>query len=93
MTLLEAAASGVPVVSTDVGSVRDLIREGETGYLVAAGDVDGLTERVGRLLGDAALRERMGQAAAARARRDFALERMVRDYENLFATVAGEAAS
>jgi glycosyltransferase involved in cell wall biosynthesis len=88
VALLEAHACGVPVVSTDVGSIRDVIAEGETGFLVPAGDAGALADRVGRLLGDAGLRARMGEAARRRAERLFDRSTMVRAYEDLFVRVA-----
>ena len=84
VTLLEAHACGVPAVSTDVGSVRDIVQEGETGFLVAAGDGAGLADRLVRLLSDPGLRARMGTAARERAERLFDLDAMVRSYEDLF---------
>lgn len=66
-SLLEAMAAARPIVATDVGGVRDAVGEGVTGYVVAARDVDALAERLAELLGDAALRARMGAAGRARA--------------------------
>ena len=65
MAMLEAQAAGLPVVAGDVGGVRDVVREGETGFLVADGAPAALAERLGRLIGDAGLRRRMGEAAKA----------------------------
>ncbi len=89
VTLLEAHACGVPAVSTDVGSVRDVIAEGETGWLVPVGDAAAMAERLGRLLADPALRARMGAAARARAEQRFDRGAMVRAYEDLFVRLAG----
>ena len=87
VSLIEALASGTPVVSTDVGSVRDVIAEGETGLLVPAGDVEGFATVLGRLLDDHALRARMGAAARAEALRRFRREDMLAAYERLFLQV------
>ncbi|SCL21895.1 Glycosyltransferase involved in cell wall bisynthesis [Micromonospora nigra] len=65
-TILEAMASGLPVVSTDVVGVRDCVRPDDNGLLVPAGDPAALAAAVRRLLDDAALRRRL----AVRARRD-----------------------
>ncbi|MDG4800057.1 glycosyltransferase family 4 protein [Micromonospora sp. WMMD980] len=65
-TILEAMASGLPVVSTDVVGVRDCVRPDENGVLVPAGDPAALAGAVRRLLDDPALRRRL----AAQARRD-----------------------
>ena len=84
VTLLEAHACAVPAVSTDVGSIRDIVEEGVTGFLVGAGDGESLAERLVRLMSDAGLRARMGAAARERAERLFELDGMVRAYEELF---------
>jgi glycosyltransferase involved in cell wall biosynthesis len=62
-SIIEAMAAGKPVVATDVGGVRSLVSDGETGYLVPSRDADALAEACLRLLGDPAARERMGHAA------------------------------
>lgn len=67
MSVLEAMASGLPVVSTTVGGIPEAVRDGVDGFLVAPGDVVGLADRLGRLLSDSALAHRMGQASRARA--------------------------
>lgn len=63
---LEANAAGLPAVITDIGGIGEIVREGETGYLVPPGDETAFFERLDRLVGDAALRERMGNAARKR---------------------------
>ncbi len=92
VSLMEAHACGVPAVSTDVGSVRDVVAEGETGYLAPAGDAATLAARLERLLGDAPLCSRMGSAARARAERLFDQDEMVRGFQDLFQRVAASAA-
>jgi glycosyltransferase involved in cell wall biosynthesis len=73
-TILEAMSSGVPVVSTDVGAIREAVVEGESGYLVAADDRAGIARRVGQLIDDRSLREQMGAAARLRAVTEFDVE-------------------
>ncbi len=63
MALLEAQAAGLPVVAGRVRGVADVVRDGETGLL--ADDADGFATALRRVLGDAALRHRLGAAAAA----------------------------
>jgi glycosyltransferase involved in cell wall biosynthesis len=60
--ILESMALGVPVIATSVGGVREVIRDGENGYLTRPGDVDALSDRLRRLLGDADLRHTLGNA-------------------------------
>ena len=69
LTVIESNALGTPDVASDAPGLRDSVRHGETGFLVAVGDVDGFTERIGALLGDDALALRMSAAALAFARR------------------------
>ena len=62
-TLLEAMACGLPAVASRVGGVPDLVRPMETGLLAAPGDAAQLAEGIAALVGDAALRARLGAAA------------------------------
>ena len=64
--VLESMASGVPVVGCKAGGIPDLIRDGDTGFLVEAGDVDGYLKCVTKL-SDAAYRAEMGKRARAEA--------------------------
>ena len=68
----EAMAAGRPVVAGAVGGLLDLVVDGETGLLVEPGDLTGLRAALERLLGDATLRRRLGEAGRERARRKFA---------------------
>mgnify|MGYP003374773143 CR=1 FL=1 len=65
--MLEAMAAARPVVMTDVGHVTSAVTDGVEGYVVAAGDVDALTDRLRRLLTDPVRARSMGLAARARA--------------------------
>jgi glycosyltransferase involved in cell wall biosynthesis len=64
---LEAAAAGKPAIVSDIGGLKDVVVDGETGYLVAPGDPGALREALRSLISDPALRERMGRAAIERA--------------------------
>jgi glycosyltransferase involved in cell wall biosynthesis len=68
IALIEAMAAGVPVVASDVGETRALVRDGANGYVVPVGDVEAIASRVDSLLGDDLLRKRFGDAAARDAR-------------------------
>lgn len=63
ISVLEAMASGKPVVATDTGGVRDIIADEVTGYLVGIRDMESMKKKVIGLLNDKALRERLGKAA------------------------------
>jgi glycosyltransferase involved in cell wall biosynthesis len=67
LTLIEAMAGGLPVVTTAVCGMRDVIRDGENGLLVPPRSPETLSAAVGRLLDDADLRRPLGRAAAAEA--------------------------
>lgn len=69
LTVIEANAAGTPVVATDADGLRDSVRDGETGWLVTDGDVDGFADRIGALLEDDALATRMSAAALAWSKR------------------------
>jgi len=72
----EAMAHGRAVVASDVGGLRDLVVDGETGLLVPPGDVPALRAALERLLGDPELRRRLGAAGRERARERFSWERV-----------------
>jgi glycosyltransferase involved in cell wall biosynthesis len=71
-SLLEAAACGRPIVATDVPGCREIVRAGESGFLVPPGDVAGLARAVARLAGDPALRASFGRAGRRLVEREFA---------------------
>lgn len=70
-SVIEAMAAGLPVVATRSGSLPEVVRDDETGLLVPPGDAGALAAALERLLDDASLRGRLGQAAAARFDREF----------------------
>lgn len=80
LVMLEAMASGVPVVATGVGDIPRLVQRGVTGELVDAGDAPGLAAALGPLVEDGALRARMGAAGRAFVARDYSQDTMVRQY-------------
>ena len=77
--VLEAGATGRAVVTTDAPGCRDAVVDGETGYLVPVRDSATLAERIGELLADPDLRQRMGNAGRERAVREFSTEKVVAD--------------
>lgn len=79
----EAMSQGKPVIGTTPGGHQDMIIQDETGLLVQAGDVDGLTSAMNRLISDVAFRERLGRAAKAQAER-FTVDSVMPRFEELF---------
>jgi glycosyltransferase involved in cell wall biosynthesis len=83
VSILEAMATGLPVVATNVGSISDSVQTENTGYLVPAGDGDQLAERLAYLLQHPSEARQMGQAGRQRVVQNWSLERMVHGYEDL----------
>jgi glycosyltransferase involved in cell wall biosynthesis len=75
--VMEAMACGRAVVATDVGDVPSLVEDGSTGFVVQCGNEDALLARITRLIDDADLCRRMGDAGRAKAEREFGLDRLV----------------
>jgi glycosyltransferase involved in cell wall biosynthesis len=93
MVVLEAAASGVPVIGSDIGGIPEAIIDGETGFLVPERDDAALASRMALLLDDAAIRRRMGLAARALMEQKFDLVAQTRALESLYDEVLATAAT
>jgi sugar transferase (PEP-CTERM/EpsH1 system associated) len=83
-TILEAMASGLPVVATRVGGADELVVDGETGTLVREGDGGELCDALERLVRDTPRRRAMGAAARQRAQAEFSLETMIKGYQSFY---------
>lgn len=88
VSLIEAAAAGLPAVATDVGGVREVVGE-ETGIVVPRGDADALADAVLLMAGDAEERERRGSAARERALARYGAERLLADVDALYRDLLG----
>ncbi len=86
--LPQALAAGKPVVAYDCDGAREVCLDQKTGFLLPAGDLNGLTERLTRLAGDAPLRERLGQFGREFVRENFPVERMVDALHALYLKLA-----
>jgi glycosyltransferase involved in cell wall biosynthesis len=84
MSLLEAMALGRPVIATDVGGNAELVRHGETGYLLRPGDGPAVARAMAELAADPAHGEEMGAAGRRLQRERFTGERMVDGYMSAF---------
>jgi sugar transferase (PEP-CTERM/EpsH1 system associated) len=83
-TILEAMASGLPVIATDVGGNSELIDVGRSGELVPVGDVEAMAQRMVGYARDRELARAAGQAGRAAVERQFSLPAMVRQYQGLY---------
>jgi len=93
LVALEASSVGVPVVASNVGGTGEVIVDGETGYLRDPHDVAGMVEVVESILSDPATADRLGQAGRRRAEREFAVDRIIPRYEELYESVLSRAAT
>jgi glycosyltransferase involved in cell wall biosynthesis len=93
MVLLEAAAGGLPIVATRVGGNQEVVREGESGFLVAPRDADGLAAAMLRLMDlPAPARRVMGTRGYEHVRDHYGLSRVVEQWEELYREVLARRA-
>ncbi len=87
--ILEAMASGLPVISTPVSGIPEVVRDGETGFLVPEHDPVAVADAAARLLADPDLATRLGAAGRAFVREEFDLHRNVERLLSRFASLGG----
>jgi len=85
MSILEAMAVGLPVLSTPIGGIPEEVTDGVEGFLVEPGDIDALTARLFQLLDDPGLARRMGEAARQKVERLFSSDAVLPDLERIYA--------
>lgn len=88
LVLAEAGYFGLPAVSTRVGGIPEVVKDGETGLLASADDAPAFSAALARLIADPALRARMGSAARARVEENFGVHRMAAQFEQLYGELA-----
>ena len=89
LVALEAMASGVPVIASDVGGLPEVVKHGCTGYLAPVGDVDAMAADAIRLLSDASLYASFSAEARRRAVEHFGYLDVIGQYEALYERVLG----
>ena len=88
-TILEAAASGIPIVSTKSGGINDVIQQGETGFLLDDSEPEHIVEAIISLLQDNALARNLASSARDRIESHFNHEREMKDFLNLYEKFVG----
>jgi N-acetyl-alpha-D-glucosaminyl L-malate synthase BshA len=84
MAALEAMASEVPVIGTRAGGMPEVVVEGESGYLLPVGDVEGMADRAIAILSNADLQQRLGRAGRKLAEEKFNVEQVVPMYRQFY---------
>jgi len=84
VSLIEAQASGKPIVCTNVGGVKDTVIEGTTALICESGDVTGMRDLVMELINDNAMRSQMGNDGIDYALKKFNYNRLVGDMRELY---------
>jgi glycosyltransferase involved in cell wall biosynthesis len=87
----EAMACGLPVVATDCSSLPELIVHGKGGFLCGLGNVQEFADRINTLAASPDVRKKMGEYNRARVEQKFTLERMIKEYKELFEKVLSTA--
>ncbi len=89
-TCVEALSCGVPVVATDVGDTREIVVDGETGFLVKPGDAVAVARSVTKLLKDEGLRLRLGGRGREHVERNFSYDAVTEKVRRVYLDVLGE---
>lgn len=92
VSLIQAAACGVPIVASRAGGIPEIVRDGLNGFLVDPGDPSALADAVNRILGDDGLRSAMGSGGRGLVRREFGLEHMIEGNLRVYREVLEERA-
>ncbi|MEW6680261.1 MAG: glycosyltransferase, partial [bacterium] len=84
VSIMEAGLAHLPIISTNVGGIPELVVDGETGILIKPFDVNGLAKAIEELLVDKEKRKKMGEAGYNRIKNEFSLKKMVKETENIY---------
>lgn len=87
----EASAAGLPVVASRVGGIPEIVVDGETGILVPSGGAEALAGALARLIGDAGLRARLGDAGRRKVEAEYRWETCVDRMESVYAGIVSRS--
>ncbi|MCB0478760.1 MAG: glycosyltransferase [Crocinitomicaceae bacterium] len=90
VSLIEAQASGTPVISTNVGGVQDIIDEGKTGYIIEKGDLNSYVNKLNEMIQDEKMLENMSQNGWNYVKDKFSYARLCADMEKLYKKLLAE---
>jgi glycosyltransferase involved in cell wall biosynthesis len=88
MSVLEAMSHGIPVIAPNVGGLKEMMEDGNEGYLVDGRDPKTFARKCLRLYGDRLLRQSMGSSARKKVEKEFTNDGMAREYHRLYLDVA-----
>jgi glycosyltransferase involved in cell wall biosynthesis len=88
--IMEAMATGLPVVSTNIGGIPEMVIEDETGFLVQSGQAPAIAEAIEKVINDCSLAARFGHSGFERAQTLFSIEKNVRELHALIKTGRGD---
>lgn len=91
VVVLEGAASGAAVVASNTGGIPEIIKDGETGLLVAVDAPDQLADALLRVLNDDMLRQKLAEAGRLRVATRFGMARIVKEYRAIYSQLVGES--
>jgi glycosyltransferase involved in cell wall biosynthesis len=88
--IMEAMATGLPVVSTNIGGIPEMIIDNETGFLVQPGDTAAMADAIETVINDSSLAARLGQSGYERTGALFSIEKNVRELCALLSAGRGD---
>lgn len=84
LTIIEAMSAGLPIIASNVGGIKELVKQGENGFLVKSDNLNELIEKIVYLIKNPQERKRMGERSLKIAKENFSLNEMVKSYEKLY---------
>jgi glycosyltransferase involved in cell wall biosynthesis len=87
-SILEAMRAGLPVIASDVGGVKELVKDGETGFLIPRGDLHTMIDRIGRVVEEPVLRITMGKKNRRYFLEHFTYDRLLAKTTDVYREVA-----